>query len=569
LLYNSKLGGGLIFGTESEGVPTNKGLRKNYMDYPATSKGVSLDVGDEANNYVNFTRGSVEKGTYTLSGIGQRFGTNTLRSYFSDFVLGSGSSYMGMFPYGGSSVYKNGVATGSDKYHWTATPWSQTISVTSSNGKRNLTVQKNSVRGGMYTGFGYNTDLVANKYMTVARGVGSNTQSGQVVTSTSGTPGEGAWGIVQGYGSASSMGFYPEVSMTATVPNDNGEYVTSSVYVLGEKKRSVELSGLYGIKVGSSSEVKGEFASNMIAVDSAASALSKKIDSKGNLPVVYAGGDVKVKIESDFSIDLSGFVLDMVRESDGDVYESIVANASELDKELLYTWNTKYNYDVAGQFTKWVEDVKNDLEIKVSLDTSKGSGVEYTDFKVQGGKISGGEVGKSIAYPLLIQDGAVVQNQGYVDLIAKIGEEYGVKPAEAIEIFNKSGMWQSVASAVESSGDADNSSDKTTVTVNDVEHKDMPWYDEAVRVFVVRWYDVSPVTVSEIVVNDKVDYNSGPALDGNPLFTNGYRADWLVSVGFKDGDVAGIDKGSELLTGAKVEGASFIIPDATTSDTRR
>ena len=113
------------------------------------------------------------------------------------------------------------------------------------------------------------------------------------------------------------------------------------------------------------------------------------------------------------------------------------------------------------------------------------------------------------------------------------------------------------------------------------------WYDEEVKTFVVRRFKKEDITVNNILVNDKIDYGAAPTAD-NTSGSNSYKkatAKWYLTLYFKDlptGFTAGTSvynpssytslanansSGTVLVNEVYINGADFIVPSASTSDT--
>ena len=142
-------------------------------------------------------------------------------------------------------------------------------------------------------------------------------------------------------------------------------------------------------------------------------------------------------------------------------------------------------------------------------------------------------------------------------------------------------MSASILEAIESSTDSDNGSEVVGI------YGDKKWYDEEVRSFVIREYNTTPLKIDNILVSDKVDITAGPSQTGDTaadLFANGYRATWSATIYLNKTNsaypdmvaynptmgnlTAAIESGSVLAYGLKINGADFVISDATTSDMR-
>jgi hypothetical protein len=206
----------------------------------------------------------------------------------------------------------------------------------------------------------------------------------------------------------------------------------------------------------------------------------------------------------------------------------------------------------------------------VGLDVLKNNSektIEYVGLQAQTGKstIKSNAVAKE-KYLVKIKNGEAVWDSETMPLLRRLKVVYGCTEDEAKELIKKSGMLEALAKSVESSIDGDNkSAEDDGLGLGNGEH----WYDEQVRSFVIKEYE-TVIETPEILVNDKIDYNAGPKQTG-ALFSNGYRVDWKLSITLANRTAEPLfgRAKTELLIDKTVQGASFIVADATTSDMRR
>lgn len=392
--------------------------------------------------------------------------------------------------------------------------------------------------------------------------------------------------------------FYPEYKMITYVFDEeisdgeaSNEPAQAFTYMMADKIRRVKAAGLYSLSIGTASNpVSGTTISDTVATGSAAKALSQRL---GGLKVIYAGGNINLSANTNFGIDLSGFVLDQIDKSEdtGDligrqgtvVYTDIIADNSYIKQ----TWGNDL-YDAVTEYSNWVSEVKNALAAETSLVTYNGSRIvkQYNGFTTNVGAISGGDITGVTTYVLSFRNGAVVKDNAYNAMIKALAiQQYGnesptdAQIAEAERLFAKSDIFTSIVSSIESRGDEDNASEEVGMFNG-------KWYDEEVRSFVIRQFHTAPLKVENILVSDKIDITAGPTQTGNTaadLFSNGYVAKWGLTIYLKSALSTNsemiayspsrgnfndaLNSGSVLAHNIPITGADFIVSDATTADT--
>lgn len=416
------------------------------------------------------------------------------------------------------------------------------------------------------------------------------------------------------HSSNSELSFYPEVEMRAyssigdTITNDNmssgsgtnrsaGGYVTPhNLLTMGEVIRKVKPSAMYVIRVNhkydSGSEVnpaiKGTTISDSTAVGTNADAVS---DGK---PVIYAGGDVTVKVNPDFRLNMYGYSLDLIETSDNNLadggnYASVVNDNSNIKS----TWgNTYTSTDIKKEFDDWAKDIlTKHLGVDMTL-TVNGSGVnkEFNNFTSSLGNMDTSASTADGVYSIKVKEGTIVKDWvGYQKLLSQIKSDYELSSeTDAEKIFTNSDIWQSIERAVEDSNDSFNNSQKSDAIDDSRAH----WYDEEVKTFVIRRYKKENLEIKNVVVNDKIDYGAAPTADDTTASLDSYKgadAKWYMTLylkkdgakktpdGFSDSTVyynpshhdglsGANDTGSVLINEVYVDGADFVIPSASTYD---
>ena len=534
---------------------------------------------------VNLSRGAFDD-AYVASSISSRgeFDDNYVREVLGMSIGNKGNNTSGIGS-GETTLYK----TGSDKFRWSC----------DKNAFRTMTnSQGYGVSDGLGSAWnrlyfspwadgepqedaGYNVSESIYRYATMDKTTGEN--SSKILSNGR----RGASGFDYSLFSVESyndlLKFYPEVAMMAYRYDSRNPQVASiadivsdRLYVMGEKERSVKPSGLYGVNVNNTTGagVVGTVKSDSVAAGSGAKALS---ESFGGLQVIYAGGNVNLAASGNFSIDLSGFVLDQIDSTEDatlvygagtGTYKDVVFDNSNLRS----TWGNPASASL-GKYSAWVNDVKNSLSVDIGLQIKNGANVvrEYNGYRASVGKISGGDIQRVESYALTYANGAVVEDTAYAQLIQAIMNQANVSQAEARNIFEESGINQSILNSIESSTNG-KSGTANGFTEN--------WYDETVRTFVVRYYQCSPIKIQSVNVSDKIDINAGPSQTG-ALFSNGYVGTWTMTVYMNKTNASmpslniynprnpNYNADSVLVAKQPISGADFVISDATTADARR
>lgn len=428
------------------------------------------------------------------------------------------------------------------------------------------------------------------------------------------------------------FGFYPEVPMRSYFTSgdkitnvrmstgDENENRMASSYVtpwtlrtIGEVQRTVKPSAMYIMRVnhkyaGTSTEVspaiKGTTISDSTAVGTNADAVS---DDK---PVIYAGGDVTLKVNPEFTFNMYGYSLDIIEPTDTTLagvgtYTNVIADSTI---NLKNSWGIKMSsQDVKKEFDDWVDDILHKhLGADLTL-TVNGAGVDkiYRNFTTSVGGFNDIKSTADGVYSLSVVKGEFVKNGGYNKLISQIKSDYELSTdAEAESLFLNSDICKSITDAIESSNDTFNTSRKSDAIDSSRDH----WYDEEVKTFVIRRFKKENIAIKNIVVNDKIDYGAAPTAEDTTASLDSYKkadAKWYLTMYLKkdgkkktpDGftvstdvnsgktetlyyhpkDYTGtgytgstLDKanktGSIIINECYVNGADFVIPSASTYD---
>lgn len=394
------------------------------------------------------------------------------------------------------------------------------------------------------------------------------------------------------------LGFYPEITMRAyttvgdtiyssdtardkTLTSSYSGVTPHNVIMMGEYRRTLKPSSMRTIKVnaGNGAVLTGKTISDATAVGSNASNIA------GNLPVIYAGGNISLNIKSNLSLSMYSYSLDLIEPSDNNLngtstpYTSVVADGTNVKS----VWGNT-GFKPLAEFNTWIKDTLNKLAVDTTL-TVNGSGVDktYNNFATSLGNLNTSSATADGVFNIQIKQGKIVRNNGYNALLAQIRSDYGLTTvSQAEKLFKESEIYQTIADAVEDSSDAFNKSSKSNAIDGSRKH----WYDEEVRTFVVRRYKKENIKIGNVLVNDKLDYGSAPTGDTYVTGNDSYKkatAKWYMTLYFKDlpvgfdgedvydpEDYDGLsnanDAGTVLVNELYVNGADFVIPSASTHD---
>lgn len=396
-----------------------------------------------------------------------------------------------------------------------------------------------------------------------------------------------------------TLSFYPEVAMRAYVTT--GDKIASSimtvtgedrsqgggvswynVLTMGEVKRTLKPSSLYLVKVTDPSGVaiSGTTLSDSVAVGSNASNIS------GGLPVVYAGGDISLNVNSNFRLNMYSYSLDLIETSDTDIkgvgnYSSVVADNSPVKTD----WGNDDSYKPLNDFNDWIKDALSKLAVDTTL-TVKGDGVDkvYNNFSTSIGDLGDISASADGVFNIKIKEGTIVEDSGYQALLNQIKADYSLNNLdEARVVFENSDIYQSIARAVEDSNDSFNNSMKSGAINFYRDH----WYDEEVKTFVIRRFKKENIEIKNVLVNDKIDYGAAPTADKSVAGNKGYKkatAKWYMTLYFKDLPTgfasstplynpanynslsAATSAGTVLVSETYINGADFVVPSASTNE---
>lgn len=351
--------------------------------------------------------------------------------------------------------------------------------------------------------------------------------------------------------------YYPEVPMKAyllgnyNVASINGKssITPTTVLTMAEQIRKTKPSSLYLLRLESRDReaLNGSIYSDTMGTGTK-SKKAKTSDSK-NLPVIYGGSDVSVKVDTKDNLNLHmyGYALDLINydidknglnHEDGSVtpYSSVIADQSSALRDVYTSWdNDDTNSAEAAkeQYNNWVKGVLKNLSADATLKITKnGNGITsdsnvlsaFNNFNVSLSKpkdiedryYDNDDVSVNEAYSIVVRCGNIDKNKGdYNSLINQIASDYGCSYSEAETVFRNSGIYQSIADSVEDITDSFNRSQNVNTSEGGShavrnDNTGDNWYDEEVKTFVVRRFESTPFEIKDLVLTDKIDYKLTP-----------------------------------------------------------
>lgn len=353
--------------------------------------------------------------------------------------------------------------------------------------------------------------------------------------------------------SASVLKLYPEVNMLMQYPSRGTESAlilagtqfkastVENLYVMGEKVRSFKPTSVRLLTTeedGVNAPFKGDLTSDTMAVSAEAKSLGN-----GN-PVIYAGGNVNLKISNTMKTAVTSYSLDIADEVAGVKVRELFGNKG------VFTPKTEHE--------SYVADLTSKLGVDITLTTPETS---YSKFKTSIEKPVIGATDES-NFIMEFKDGAFTDSSKKA-VVDDIKATYKVTDAEALAIFVQSDFEGQVSKALYTSKTVGNKSSKL-------------WYDEETTTLVIKKF-VSTITMGDIMLNDKLDIKSGPSQDAKSkeLFKSGSKAKWYISLALSDkvklANGTDLDLGTygTLWNKQYISNADFVISDATTSDMRK
>lgn len=333
---------------------------------------------------------------------------------------------------------------------------------------------------------------------------------------------------------------YPEVAYTYYYADKTNGVLNNvkpyTIYMMGERERSMKASSIRGIdmryKTGYSTVADGSIQTDGAKVGSEA------YEASEGKQVLAQGTDICLAAKHNVDYRLISYSLDVVKEYNG----VSVRNAFSGDN---------FNYKPDEEHEDYVQDfIKN-----VIVDTYMHIGDKEYKMKTSNTtpKVSKNTVCKSFAIEFA---------NGEIDEVSKnmiindMMKEYNITHNQAYQMFESSGFEKQLQDMFESNNDEDNKSrDK--------------WYDEQSVTLCVRKY-VTSVDLKELIVNDKIDYNTvgteGIKENGETINTT---EDGYFTLGITladDFNGCNLESKNKLICDEKIAGSDFKVSSSTTYD---
>lgn len=349
--------------------------------------------------------------------------------------------------------------------------------------------------------------------------------------------------------------YYPEVFMEMTSYTTTG-YSSAERYIIptmGDYLRQTQAGSLYFMSVGKSGN--GTMTGNTTA------------DMTANDGAIYRGSDITLQTkDGGMSLNFYGYSLDIInKDVDTQNYNSIVSDSSNIYKD----WgNTDSTSILQNEFGSWVNSITDNIDVDITMSLSNGK--KYSNFSTSFSGIKPYVTSNTFknAYSITVKHGAIdTSTTGYKNMISQIKSDYGCNSYEEAEaLFKSSGIEDAIKASIESDTSSSNKSQAGPSVLGNNSH----WYDEVVRTFVIRRYAITGLSMGDIVIQDKIDYNANTSKTvgsgiGSTVKGTNVNGNWLVSV-YLTKDTAGLSKGTKLVTDTPVSGADFKVSYKTTED---
>lgn len=559
-------------------------LRKHFDDAKAYSKIISQDVAKE---YLENTLGMYEaimvnntvkkitplRDSYAI--IGETTGIKDELSWHAKYNrTGLTTKY---YTQSASHSYSCG-------YHCRATCYYNT----SHNGGA---IQAFSVHGGNPSDYSVRLISIAHKYQTAPIPTGYAQPKDvspfdyRPTTDGNGTDDDRQYRGSNTIDPGTEVTYVPEVPMIADeVPGPELEHRPKKVTTVGEEARKSKLilMTLYRM-TGASNPVKGVVYSDTAVGGDAG--LSSQTRSGGRLALT-AGGDFTVKADTNMKVNLYGYALDLIEPGDTG-YDTVT-----LGNDVKAGWgNSGSRTALMNKYQEWAAAMLNPKNYQADFEMTIGT-KKYNSFSATVGSFSSkaSQSTETGQYNIHVKHGKIQEDAGYNAFIAQLADDYGCSEGEAKTLFENSDMASAIIKAIEHDNSSLNKSKPAKYalgpgeigTFNEPDLSSMlgnssHWYDEEVRVFVLRRFMTPAATVNNIIAQDKMDIgNAMEVLGGDKM------GHFKLNVWFRDscytraveeyiprtgGDnkTTAIGAGDLIVAGVDVNGADFNITNATTA----
>jgi hypothetical protein len=334
--------------------------------------------------------------------------------------------------------------------------------------------------------------------------------------------------------------------------------------------------------------VTGRTTSDMFATGTQARNLS---DNNLGLSVAFSGANVNMRADSDWTMTVTGFALDLM-------------NANEATGERGFTGNPNFsnlwgnnNERNARQteFTNWTRTFAQSVEPRVNLELSSGR-IER-DFRTNFTGVTVDNVSEVGVYELVIRNGVVERNNDIADRIIVAHGTPSMTRDTAWNMFMDSDVGRSLTRAVVSRTDSNAINGSAGISAEAGVAgvlggtAGQQWYDEVVRTFVIREFTTT-LSIGTVTVSDKLDYawsvcsctsadlaqgrgcasrgGTGGGADSR-LHACGLRAEWRLDFVVNGRNNMGTDTVLRRVHVAPTNNgvADFVLSISTTSDARQ
>lgn len=438
----------------------------------------------------------------------------------------------------------------------------------------------------------YSVDMfsIAHKYQTIPIPTGySQPKDIQPFDYRPTTEGDGSHDDNQYRGSntidpGTEVTYVPEVPMIADeVPGPELEHHPKKVTTVGEEARKSKLilMTLYRV-TGASNPVKGVvYSDTAVGGDAGLSSQTRS----GRLALT-AGGDFTVKADTNMQVNLYGYALDLIEPGDAG-YDTVT-----LGNDVKAGWgNSGSRTALMNKYQEWAAAMLNPKNYQADFEMAIGT-KEYNSFSATVGSFSSkaSQSTETGQYNIHVKHGKIEDDAGYRAFISQLASDYGCSEGEAETLFTNSDMASAIIKAIEHDNSSANKSLPAKYvlapgeigTFNEPDLSSMlgnasHWYDEEVRVFVIRRFMTPAAKVTNIIAQDKMDIgNSMEVLGGDKMghfklnvwFRNScYTRAVQEYIPNTNGDnkAQAISAGDLIIAGVDVNGADFNITNATTA----
>lgn len=342
--------------------------------------------------------------------------------------------------------------------------------------------------------------------------------------------------------------FYPEVTMTYYT-SDGGRH---EVETIGEELRTAYAPMLLMYRIKGNDGLKGVVSSDT-AVGGAAS------QNTGNVVALTAGGDFTVKAESQATLSLYGYCLDVLEPGECGWTQNIKG-----------AWGDAGKSTIKAAFVSWASGMVSPRSYQADLRMRIGTN-KYVNFSATVGRFSKGVSSPTESvFPIKVENGAVVNDVGYQSLLSALQADYGESGISGQQIFDGAGFGDAVLSAIESSNGSMNGSSSNY-------YGGSHWYDEAVRYLCVRRYAVDDIRFGNIIAQDKLDLgsaanesltyaNKAGAFDCTIYFDGTDIGGYTMSTVYNASNMAdAVAAGNVIFSNVHIKNADFKVTQSTTS----